>query len=247
MQTDPIVAIVGKGNVGSHLYKMLQTTPCNVTSVDSRTLEGLTSDADYIILAVSDSAIGDVASKLSASMNGFKGIVAHTAGSVSQEVLARYFSRYGVFYPLQTFSKNVAIQSYRDIPFFVEGNSRKTEKNLAHLALSISDKVWALDSEKRRRVHLASVFACNFTNAMYRLGEEILASENLPFEILRPLITQTADKIMTRLPNECQTGPASRGDDKVMEEHLNMLASQPLEAEIYRLISRYIGNEQNRL
>lgn len=220
--------------------------------IDSRTLIGIHNDYDLILLTVSDKAITVVAERVSQILKDYQGVVAHTAGSVSMEILAPFFKNYGVFYPLQTFSKDIGISDYREIPVFIEGNDHRNTCVLKDIARKIFDAVYDYSSVKRKKLHLASVFACNFSNAMFSIAEDILSKENIPFPVLHALIRMTAMKVMTDSPYCSQTGPARRGDHETLNEHIQDLSSYPELQSIYRLVSSYIENkyrqnEQHRL
>lgn len=232
------IVIIGTGNVAYHLAKALRNFETKV--INPRTLENLKNDSDVILIAVADSAIKSVAEAVSTRLQGYAGVAAHTAGSVGISVLKPFFRHYGVFYPLQTFSKELEIANYHEIPVFIEASDGESEQILAEVAMSFSDKCQKLDSAKRERMHLASVFASNFVNAIYCMAAELLEKEKLPFDTIRPLIEMTARKAMSKTPIECQTGPAKRGDVKVMEKHLKDLEEDKELQEIYSLLSRYI-------
>lgn len=246
------IAIIGTGNVGTHFFKALNGNPEHFVSlINSRNLEGLTPEFDLILLSVSDSVLKDVAEAVAGKMAGHDPIVAHTAGSVPMEILRPFFKNYGVFYPLQTFSKEIEIADYREIPIFIEGNSPIIVEKLREFAADFFDRQYILDSNKREKLHLASVFACNFSNAMYGIAEEILQENGLPFQVLLPLISQTADKVRRISPFHAQTGPARRGDTSVMDKHLSSLSDDSMKRDIYKALSELLlkkyQNEQNRL
>lgn len=235
------ITIVGTGNVGTHLFKAFSTvTGLTVDLVNSRQPDISRLQSDFIIIAVSDKAIATVAKAIANKTPGYDGIVAHTSGSVGMEILRPIFKHYGVFYPLQTFSKDIDIQDYRSIPVFVEGESEKMLGSLKELAGLFSGTVYPLTSDLRRQLHLASVFACNFVNAMYAISEDILKAEGIPFDVVRPLIEQTARKVTDHSPAECQTGPARRGDMEVIHSHEAMLGENEKLEKIYRTITDYI-------
>ena len=236
------IAIIGKGNVGSHLNHYFRNIPeFIVNSVDSRTLQGLQGDEDLNIIAVSDHAIGEVAGRIVKRLPSYDKIVVHTSGSVSIKVLQPYFDNYGVFYPLQTFSKDVSQERYNEIPLFVEGSSPVLTEKLISIGRLAFDKVYELTSDVREKLHLAAVFSCNFVNAMYGAAETLLKDNEIPFSILHPLIMQTALKALDRSPRECQTGPAVRGNKDVMSHHMEFLKAQyPELSVLYSEISDYI-------
>jgi predicted short-subunit dehydrogenase-like oxidoreductase (DUF2520 family) len=168
------------------------------------------------------------------------GLWVHTAGSVPIDVFQNSRAkRYGVLYPLQTFSINRKI-SFDHIPLFIEANQAEDEQLLEKIALSLSDKVIRLSSEKRKHLHLAAVFACNFTNHLYASAAKILEEQNLPWEVLLPLIEETAAKVKALHPKEAQTGPAVRYDTNIINKHLEMLKNDPDKQELYRLLSQSI-------
>lgn len=237
------VFIIGKGNVGTHLCKALGSSSAEVQIIDSRTLEGLSPSAtDIILICVADSAIEGVAANLKENLpEDFNGIVAHTAGSVGMTVLSKLFKHYGVFYPLQTFSKDLPISDYSAIPIFIEGESDETVKGLEEPARRIGAKTFHYNSEQRKILHLSSVFACNFANCMYGIAEEMLNKHNIRFEVLHPLIMQTAEKALAGSPRECQTGPARRGDAGIIKNQTELIKQElPGASEIYKTISDYI-------
>ena len=231
------IAIIGRGNVATHLIKALQPH-YPVVPVNPRTLEDFPADADLALISVSDSAIISVAERL----NGFKGIVAHTSGSTPMTVLAESVDDYGVFYPLQTFSKDVALD-YAELPFFIEGGSERVSEVLRSVASSVSEKVYDDDSDKRRTLHIASVFACNYVNHMLAIADELLKEKSLDISVLRPLIAETIRKVDKVSPRQAQTGPAVRRDQVIIDSHLAMLADNPRLAEIYRLLALSIQEE----
>lgn len=239
------IAVIGAGNVGSHLAKALRMpraieADAETIAVNPRTLDGLPSDADLYLICVKDDAIASVAD----SLPQVEGIVAHTSGSVDIGILSRH-KRRGVFYPLQTFTKGVNLD-YRQIPFFIEGSDEEVCRRLCGYASLISDTVKRAGSATRARLHLAAVFACNFTNCLYGIADDILKESGLDFKVLLPLIDQSVAKVADVAPRCAQTGPAARGDLRVMSKQEAMLASHSDYQEIYTLISKYIFNLYNK-
>lgn len=246
------VCIIGSGNVATHLTKSLWEAGHIITQVYSRTLanavklaedvDSVATDqidqinhfADIYIIAVKDEAIAGVAELLDLPLK----IVVHTSGTVPMDVLKRSAERYGVFYPLQSFSKQKKI-SFVDIPLFLEANNEETMNELKSLA-SISDKVYESDYEMRRKVHLAAVLVNNFTNHLYQLADEFLQKNNIPFDILKPLIEETTRKIGEYAPSAVQTGPAKRGDESTIQAHLDLLKNDPQLSEIYKALTKSI-------
>lgn len=198
-------------------------------------LSEIHTDADLYILCISDNAISEVAAGIRLPGK----CVVHTSGSVSMDVLCSVSSRRGVFYPLQTFS-HFYQADFQDIPVCVEANHKKDEKVLLEIGKMISNRVYPIHEEERRVLHLAAVFANNFTNFMYTLAGALLQERKIPIELLRPLIRQTALNAEYENPFLHQSGPAVRDDHKVIQQHLDMLDDYPAYREIYKLISQNI-------
>ncbi|MBD5356418.1 MAG: DUF2520 domain-containing protein [Bacteroides sp.] len=235
------VAIIGTGNVASHLCKALEDK-VSVFQVNPHSFEGMPPHTDIIIISVKDSAVSEVAANLPENDS----IVVHTSGSVPMTVLAPFASRFGVFYPLQTFTKDVPL-NYSEIPFFIEGNTLETSSALSHLATLISPYVHSADSESRKILHLASVFACNFSNALIGVAANILTEAGMDYHILLPLLRQTIAKLETMAPTEAQTGPAARKDLQVIDAHMKMLDKKgdPAVTKIYESLSNLIINKKS--
>ena len=200
-------------------------------------LNDIVDDADIYLLSVKDDAIAGIAAALPKG----NALVLHTSGSVGVEALAPASDRYGVFYPLQTFSKNVDLDMPA-VPLFVEGNTPETEAEIRALGEKVFMKVYHADSEIRKKMHVSAVFACNFTNHIYALAVKLLQEQDIPANVLLPLIDETAAKIHTMPPKVAQTGPAIRYDENVINKHLAML-NDPDMRSIYQLLSRSIYKE----
>lgn len=239
------VTVIGSGNVATHLNKAFSNT-LDTTLVNPRTLENLPPHSHIAVIAVKDSAVEEVAQMVS----GRADIIAHTSGSVPMSVLQGKAHGWGVFYPLQTFTKDVCLD-YAEIPFFIEANSKDTENSLISLARHISDNVHIAGSDRRKLLHLASVFACNFTNCMMGISQEILKKSDIDFRVMLPLLRQTISKLSALTPAQAQTGPAARKDYPVMNAHMEMLGDNPELQQIYRMLSdqiiKNINNELNKL
>jgi predicted short-subunit dehydrogenase-like oxidoreductase (DUF2520 family) len=226
------VLLVGEGNVGSHLYKaFLNADEITVTQISSRKLENIP-QAGVTIIAVSDDAIAEVSSKIK---NDF---VVHTSGSVSMNDL-KNGSKKGVFYMLQTFSKDKKVD-FSEIPFCLEAENANDYKTLEIVAKAIGKKIYPISSEQRNTLHVAAVFVNNFTNHLYKIGNDICKENEVPFEILQSLIKETASKIETLSPEKAQTGPAIRNDKKTIKNHLNLLDKN--QQEIYKIFTKSIQN-----
>lgn len=248
------IAIAGSGNIAWHLANGLKLKGFQVSGIWSRNyshalalaesctalackdISDLSVDTDLIIIAVADNAIEPVA----LSLGQFDGIVVHTAGSVAMDVLKGSFQNHGVFYPLQTFSKTTPVD-LREVPFFLESSSDDVLQALKQVALALSDKVHEADSRERMMLHVAAVFAGNYSNLMYIIGNDILKSSNIPQEVLHSLILETARKAVSSDPISMQTGPARRKDTLTIEKHIEILVSLPEYAELYRRLANLIS------
>lgn len=248
------IVIVGAGNVATHLAKALNKIDevkvtqiwsnhyqnalqlaNDVNAIAIENLADIDHEADICLIAIKDDAIAPTIKKL----KGFKGLVAHTSGAVQLSVFDDEFKHYGVFYPLQTFSKQKDI-NFNDIPICLEANTAEGLTLLKNIAAKLSTRVSVIDSEKRKILHLAAVFACNFTNHLYALADEVLKANDLDFDILRPLIVETANKVQNELPLVVQTGPAIRNDVDTMLGHEKLLEKQPALLTIYKTLSESI-------
>lgn len=251
----PRLCLIGAGNVATHLGCALSEN-ADIIQVVSRhsatavrlcsliggeckpasSLSELRPDADFYLLAVNDDAIPTIA----ASTPDFPGIWAHTSGSVPMEIFAGHKSRFGVFYPLQTFTRDVEVEMF-EVPFFIEGSSESVSAALQRLARGISRRVDIADSARRRQLHVAAVFACNYANLMWAEADSLLRRDGLDITYLMPLLKTTLAKIENISPREAMTGPARRGDHDVIEKHLAMLDGR--QRDIYRMLADTILDE----
>lgn len=199
-------------------------------------------DADFYIIAVSDRAVEQVASQLHRSEGS---IVVHTAGSVEMEALGE--GTRGVLYPFQTFTAGRKVD-FSDVPLFVEGCTEEVAQRIECLAQALSRRVYRANSARRREIHLAGVLACNFVNALYSMAaDHISSTESLPFDVLRPLIIETARKAAEAdHPRNVQTGPAVRGDFAVAERHEKML-DDAQKRDVYKLLTDYIWQTSKKI
>jgi len=226
------VLIVGDGNVANHLNEAFgKVDEIQLTKINSRKLENIPS-TDITILAVSDDAIAEVSKKIN---NDF---LVHTSGACSIDELQNKNSK-GVFYMLQTFTKNKPV-NFSKVPFCLEANNTKNYKLLEKLASLIGKNIYKIDSNQREKLHVAAVFVNNFTNYMYSIGNDICEKHQIPFEILYPLIEETSEKIKSLAPKDAQTGPAIRKDHQTIKNHLNLLDNN--QKEIYQLLTKSIQN-----
>ncbi len=189
-------------------------------------------DADVYLIAVKDDAIVEVSDYLSNK----KGIVAHVSGATPMDSLS--MENRGVFYPLQSFTEGRPLD-FKTIPFCIEANWEASAKTLKTLAGRLSDNIYDIDSQQRKKLHLAAMYVSNFSNYLYGVGENLCLEEGLSFDLLKPLILETAEKVQTMSPKEAQTGPARRGDMKTMQAHLELLNDEK-QKEIYALFSEAI-------
>lgn len=233
------VVLIGRGRLATNLLPALQQAGHEVSSINSRTLENLPEEADVFIIAVKDSALQEVICR--ATKGREQQLFVHTAGSMPMSLFEGYTNRFGVFYPMQTFSKERLV-SFANIPVFIEGDNAV----LRPLAESITHSVYELSSADRKYLHLSAVFACNFVNHCYALSAELLEKHGIPFSVMLPLIDETALKVHQLHPLEAQTGPAVRYDENVIRMQSSMLADSPLLQEIYNLLSVSIHRKSER-
>ena len=255
MASNKRIVLIGAGNVATHLGLAFQAKGCEIVQVYSRTeesakdlaerlqvpytvsLEEVSANADLYIVAVKDAVLQEVIPSLVKGRED--ALFVHTAGSIPMDVWKGCARRYGVFYPMQTFSK-LRMVDFSSVSFFVEASGSDELRFLKELAMSLSPKVYEASSEQRRYLHLAAVFACNFTNHMYALSASLLEKQGLPFDAMLPLIDETARKVHELPPVQAQTGPAIRRDENVMDKQLAMLSEEPVMREIYEKISKNI-------
>lgn len=247
------VVILGSGNVASQLIKtFLKIDTINLKQVYTRNQEdintlkvsidttndiSLLKQADITIIAVSDDAISSISSHIK---NSF---VVHTSGSVDMKSLNN-IGRKGVFYPLQSFSKKKKVD-FKNIPICLESETNEDLLKLEELVSLLQSKSYILSSQQRKKIHVAAVFANNFSNHMYTIANEICEKYNIPFDILHPLIEETSNKIKNLTPKKAQTGPAKRNDAETIENHLNLLSKN--QQEIYLKITQSIQEYGKKL
>lgn len=246
------ITLIGSGNVATHIAKACLKAGLPIKQIWSRTIahaEALanqvgasaTSDfsellpADVFIVSVNDDGIAN----LPITDTVGHSVIVHTSGATPISVFSGKFENYGVLYPLQTFSKSREID-FREVPLCIEASNETALHVIEELAGKLSDSVYLINSESRQTLHLAAVFACNFTNFLYTASAGLLAEKYLNFDLLRPLISETARKVQNAEPADVQTGPAVRGDESTMERHIKMLDAHPQLREMYHLISAAI-------
>ncbi|REG96133.1 Rossmann-like and DUF2520 domain-containing protein [Flavobacterium aquicola] len=250
------ITIIGSGNVAQHLIEafaksdaveIIQVFSRNpkqvIPNLDSSKITNdwnALAEADLYIISVSDDAITDVSSQLPFENR----LVVHTSGSAPLAALNSK-NRKGVFYPLQTFTKGKPID-FKTVPFCLETESENDYTVLEKAAVSISDNVKSIDSHQRKALHVAAVFVNNFTNYLYQLGNDICQENHVSFDILKPLILETAEKLLTLSPKDAQTGPAKRNDISTIAAHESFLSNENQSA-IYKILTQSIQNHGKKL
>lgn len=247
------VLLIGAGNLATSLGIALKRAGVNVVGVWSRTTESARTlgerldtlytcdmnflpQADVVIVSVADEALPQVLPSVASLFPS--SLIAHTAGSISIDALREAGCiRYGVFYPMQTFSR-LRVVDFSTVSTFVEGCDEEALETLRSIAVALGGRVYDATSQQRRFLHLAAVFACNFPNALYAMSAELLRRNGLPFEAMLPLIDETAAKVHTLHPKDAQTGPARRGDEAVMQSQRALLDDELLA--VYDMLSDYI-------
>lgn len=246
------VVLIGAGNVAHHLGSLISKSGHEITQIVNRSRPGgiklakilkteftnsirdIDESADIYILALKDDVIAEFCTRLPFSPK----LIVHTSGTCSIDVFPSTFNC-GVIYPVQTFSKSIK-RIPTKIPFCIEARKKSSLDTIRKFVRTLSDTCYVKTSAERERIHLAAVFVNNFTNHLFTLSENYLAAEHLSFDILRPLIMETALKVQNELPSEVQTGPARRGDKTVLREHFRLLEKHPEMKKIYGLLTKSI-------
>lgn len=246
------IVMIGAGNVGTNLGRALQAAGHDIIQVYSRTqesaqtlammiggaattdLSSLSKAADLYVLALKDSVLCDVIPQVCKGRE--QKVFVHTAGSMPMDSFKGMALHYGVFYPMQTFSKEREVD-FHEVPCFVEANDDYAAKAIAGMSEGLTDKVYPLSSADRKYLHLSAVFACNFVNHCYAMAGDILQKRGVPFDVLLPLIDETALKVHFMSPAQAQTGPAMRYDENVIRAQSMMLRENPLLKDIYERMS----------
>ena len=234
------IVILGAGNVGTNLEHAFALKGIRALLHSSYELDDLP-QADVYIYAVVDNALREVAEKVNAP----KALHLHTSGTVPIEVFGEDKPHAGVLYFFQSFSKEMLIDDWSGIPCFIEGRNIDDVAAIYSLAQTLTSRIYEANQHDRERLHIAGVFANNYTNLMYRIAAEVLKGTQIPFQALLPLIDQTTTKIHSLSPADAQTGPAQRGDKEVIAHHAQILAATPY-AELYQELAALIEKERNR-
>ncbi|RYE16158.1 MAG: DUF2520 domain-containing protein [Sphingobacteriales bacterium] len=247
------ITLIGSGNVATHLGAAFANAGHKIVQVYSPTMQNaallayhvkaeaidelhvINPETDIFIIAIKDDAIAGVAGKLAP----YNKLIVHTSGATGLAEIERSTTKSGVFYPLQTFSKTREL-NFLNVPLCIEGSDEQVAGTLTELAQTISNRVYPVSSAQRKILHLAAVFACNFPNYLYGVAQQLLAGHGLGFDIIRPLIAETAQKVQDNSPADVQTGPAVRNDNKTMDAHLQLLDAEPELQHLYKLLSQGI-------
>ena len=249
------IAIIGSGNVAWHLAPELENAghcvselysrnPKNAKALQKRlynaeinpSLDFSDSQAQVFILAIADDAIENIAQEIALPVGA---VIVHTSGSQPISKLGYASAAHlGVFYPLQTFTKSKRI-SFEDIPILIEAEDKQTARILKNLGKSISKKIFEVSSKDRLAIHVAAVFACNFSNKMFGIAKEILQNQGFDFSLLRPLIAETINKSLDIGPKQAQTGPAARRDLETLDKHMDFLKRSEYQ-KLYKIITKKI-------
>ncbi|HIA35353.1 MAG TPA: DUF2520 domain-containing protein [Flavobacteriales bacterium] len=255
------ISILGAGNVGTFFAGSLYNLGYAIHSVYSRNYDDafllakrvgaraarnvkeLDNNSDLYIIAIKDDSISELVKNLQVK----NGLVVHTSGSIEMDVLDSISNRIGVLYPLQTFSKGMDLKT-KGFPICIETKQPEDYTLLKELSERLAGvgQAYPIDSKQRKALHLGAVFVCNFTNYLYSIAEDLMKINELPLELLHPLIIETVNKSTINLPSLNQTGPAKRNDIKVMKQHLELLNSNTGYKEIYKVISEAIINKYNK-
>ncbi|MEB5476046.1 Rossmann-like and DUF2520 domain-containing protein [Acinetobacter pollinis] len=257
------ISLIGAGRVANHLAKALvdaghhiiqlyshhhnsaEYLARNVNAIVAYNYQDLDPNIDFIIIAVTDAAIPEVAYALSTLE--FKACILHTSGSTHLNVLTEYFPRAGVLYPLQTFSLEKQVD-WKEIPLLIETAHHHDLESLEEMAKTLSSNIHIYNSEQRLSLHLAAVFACNFSNYCYDIAQQIVAQEKVDFSLLSPLILETAKKATQFIPSKVQTGPALRQDDAILSLHKDLMAQKNQKdfLEVYQVLSNQIKTRHKK-
>ena len=235
------IVIVGRGNVATNLDYAFRRKGVESMMVSSREgLDAIPQNADVYIYAVRDEALAEVVAQVHVPE---RALHLHTSGTMPMSVFGEDKPHAGIFYPFQTFSKAHLIEDFSTVPIFFEARGIDDVSAVYSLALTITSHVYEANQHDRERLHVAGVFANNFSNLMYTLAADMLRDTHIPFSALLPLIDETAAKVHTLSPHDAQTGPARRGDENVMQHHLSLLTTAD-QREVYRLLSALIQKRQ---
>lgn len=251
------IVFIGAGNVATNLAQIINEKISQNIHIHSRTENSaklladkinatysfnennIPANASLYIVSISDDAISTIVKSEIIKEKINNNLVVHTAGSIQANILENISANYGIFYPLQTFSR-FKKANFKNIPLCLEANSGFNYNRLSKIAFQISDDVRKINFEQRKYIHLAAVFANNFSNNMFAIAEDILKEKDIDFDILLPLINETIEKIQKNSPKKAQTGPAKRNDVEVMNKHIELLKKDTNLQNIYKFVSQNI-------
>lgn len=252
------ITLIGSGNVATHMAAAFKNAGHRIVQVYSpnmlnaallayhvgataiNAISDIDPNTDIFIIAVKDDAIA----RVSEALAKYQKLIVHTSGSTNLDVLLTFTDKAGVLYPLQTFSKTREVD-FATVPLCIEAANERIYADLEQLAATVSNNIYCVNSAGRKILHLAAVFACNFPNYLYEVSRQLLTDHEMDFNLLRPLILETAQKVQLQSPAGVQTGPAVRNDQITMNKHLEMLADQPQLQQIYTLLSQGIIKNNN--
>ena len=251
--------IIGAGNVAVHMSEAIKNAGFVIRQVYSRTqktaealsqklsvnytndIKNIAKNGDIYLLMLADDALENFLEQTDLSGK----MLIHTSGSTAMDVLKKYSDQYGVIYPLQTFNKNIPLD-FSNVPLFIEASDSETLSLIKTITNKLSNYVADADSTQRSYLHVAAVFACNFSNHMYTIAASLLEDNNISFEVLQPLIQQTTKKAIEHNPKDVQTGPAIRNDKNTLNKHMKMLEKRQGIQKIYRFVSEHILTGMNK-
>ncbi|WP_111892683.1 Rossmann-like and DUF2520 domain-containing protein [Acinetobacter sp. MB5] len=241
--TQLVTALHKLGHQIQHIYSPnlshAQQLATQVAAHAVNDLLQIDAEIDLLIIAVKDQAIAQVAEQLPEQLADV--LLVHTSGSTDLNVLQKFHERCGVLYPLQTFSFEKSVD-WSQVPLLIETHQSQDLCSLQNLAQQLSQRVYVYSSAQRLSLHLAAVFACNFTNYCYDMAKQVVDGASVDFGLLYPLILETADNATQFNPKDVQTGPAVRQDQKILQMHQELLQKQQRSdlAEIYQQMSHAI-------
>lgn len=230
------IIIIGRGNVACNLEQAFRKKNVPVQMVSSREGLDVLPQADVYIYAVKDDALAEVVNQVHVTHHALH---LHTSGSLPLSVFGADKPHAGIFYPFQTFSKQHLIEDFSTVPVFIEARGIDDVSGIYSLAQIITSRIYEASQSERERLHVAGVFASNFTNLMYGMAADMLRGTHIPFSALLPLIDETANKVHTLTPLEAQTGPARRGDESIIAKHESILPSRDLK-DLYHILTNFI-------
>ncbi len=252
------IIIIGAGNVATHLGMALKNAGFSISQVFSRTqtsakqlaeklsaayttdFSEINTHGDIYFFMLADHALEEVLERINLSGK----VIVHTSGSMPMDMLKKYSDKYGVLYPLQTFNKDVRLV-FKEVPLFIESSDEGVFDLINKISSEISNHVNYADSEQRAYLHIAAVFACNFTNHMYSIAEGLLKEKKINFDFLVPLINQTTQKALNNSPSDVQTGPAVRNDRIIINKHKKLLSMDGDLQKMYSFVSEHIYKKYN--